>query len=97
MMQLITVIRPLIKIIPVVVKHCPRYLPICKEIHTQAYQQLLGLIMMSFAASKGHRCYAGCSLCWPVFIHSNNQKKKEKKNTIFFLLTTPCLGTSLRG
>lgn len=95
MMQVITVIRSLIKIIPVVIKHCPATSQFVMKFTLRLISNYSWVDNNESGASKGRRCMGAENLCQPVFVHICAARKKKKKN--HFFLNCSLFITSLRG
>lgn len=74
MMQLITVISSLIKMIPVVTKHCPATSLYAKKFTLRLISNYSWLDKEFCSLQRAQVCVAW-SLCWPVFVLSYSQQK----------------------
>lgn len=91
MMQLIIVIRSLIKIIPVVIKQCPATSLFATKFTLRLISNYSRVDNNEFCSLQRAQVYVHWNLCQSVLVHS-----AEPAKTFFF--TTPSLrDTSLRG
>lgn len=90
MMQLIRLIRPLIKIVPGVIKHCPATSQFAMQFTLRLISDYSWVDNNAFYRLQRAQVYAGWNLCQPVFVHSVQPAK-----TLFFKLLPTCQAPAL--